>query len=215
MGKLILLRHGKSVWNKKNIFTGWVDIPLSAEGIDEALQAGEVLKQEPIDIIFTSTLARASMTAFLALAQHASGRVPVLCHDDPAYAFPEGLDLIPMIAHEALNERRYGDLQGKDKQAIKEEFGEQQFLLWRRSYDTPPPHGESLKMTAERTLPYFHTTILPLLQEGKNVLISAHGNSLRALIMEFNRLTPEQVVYLEIPTGQPIFYTYREGQLVQ
>jgi len=211
MSQLILLRHGQSEWNKKNIFTGWVDIPLSPKGIDEALSAGETIKSIPIDLIYISTLIRASMTAMLALTVHDSGKIPAIVHDEPWYRIPEGVDLIPTIATSHLNERMYGDLQGKNKQKIKEQFGEDQFIKWRRSYANPPPNGESLKMTAERTLPYFDGEIIPKLKEGKNVLISAHGNSLRSIVMELDKLSEEQVISLEIPTGKPLIYTYEKG----
>lgn len=209
MGKLILLRHGQSEWNKKNVFTGWVDIPLSPNGIEEALKAGEKISSIPIDLIYTSTLIRASMTAMLAMSK--SQGVPALMHDNPWYDLPENSDLIPTIVAEQLNERMYGDLQGKNKQMIKEKFGEEQFLKWRRSFASPPPNGESLKMTAERTLPYFDAEIIPKLQEGKNILIAAHGNSLRSIVMELDNLSEQEVVSLEIPTGDPIIYTYDNG----
>ncbi|MCH9609717.1 MAG: 2,3-bisphosphoglycerate-dependent phosphoglycerate mutase [Chlamydiales bacterium] len=211
MSKLILLRHGQSEWNKKNIFTGWVDIPLSPKGIEEALLAGEKIKSIPIDQIYLSTLFRASMTAMLAMSVHTSGRVPAIVHKEAWYAIPEGAELIPTIVSEALNERMYGDLQGKNKQKIKEEFGEEQFIKWRRSFANPPPNGESLKMTAARTLPYFDNEIVPQLKAGKNILISAHGNSLRSIVMELDGLSEEEVISLEIPTGVPLFYTYEKG----
>lgn len=216
MGKLILLRHGQSEWNKKNIFTGWVDIPLSQKGIDEAFQAGEKIKDIPIDLIYISTLVRASMTAMLAMTKHSSQKIPAILHDGPWYQLPEGAtDLIPVIVAEELNERMYGDLQGKNKQMIKEQFGDEQFIKWRRSYANPPPHGESLKMTAERTLPYFDDEILPQLKQGKNILIAAHGNSLRSIVMELDGLSEDEVVSLEIPTGDPLVYTYEHGKFVK
>ncbi|MBS0623497.1 MAG: histidine phosphatase family protein [Verrucomicrobia bacterium] len=215
MAKLILLRHGQSTWNKKNIFTGWVDVSLSQEGIQEALQAGILLNEMTIDRIFVSKLIRASMTAMLALSNHPSKKVPAICHEGPWYAFPKDSDLIPVIEAEELNERMYGELQGKNKQQIKEKFGEQQFTLWRRSYDVPPPHGESLSMTAQRALPYFHRHIVPCVQRGETALVSAHGNSLRAMIMELEGLDHQQVVSLEIPTGKPIVYEYSKGKFVR
>ena len=215
MGKLILLRHGQSVWNKKNIFTGWVDIPLSSAGIDEALKAGERISSIQIDLIYTSTLIRASMTAMLAMSKHQSGKVPAILHESEWYKPPQDADLIPTIVAEQLNERMYGDLQGKNKQMIKEKFGEEQFIKWRRSFATPPPNGESLKMTAERTLPYFESEIIPKLAEGKTVLIAAHGNSLRSIVMKLESLSEQQVVSLEIPTGDPIIYTYDNGNFIK
>ncbi|GIV49974.1 MAG: 2,3-bisphosphoglycerate-dependent phosphoglycerate mutase [Candidatus Kapaibacterium sp.] len=187
MALLILLRHGESLWNKENRFTGWVDVDLSKRGEEEARRAGEALRTIPIDIVFTSALRRAIHTAELAL--EATGK--------PS---------IPIIKNAALNERHYGDLQGLNKDEVARQYGEQQFKLWRRSYDVPPPNGESLKMTQERVLPYYGKEILPLLQQGKNVLVVAHGNSLRALVMALEQLTPEQIVETNIPTGVPFAY---------
>ncbi|KXB98600.1 MAG: phosphoglyceromutase [Chlorobi bacterium NICIL-2] len=187
MALLILLRHGESVWNKENRFTGWVDVDLSDRGEEEARRAGELLRTIPIDVVFTSALRRAIRTAELAL--EAAGK--------PS---------IPIIKNAALNERHYGDLQGLNKDEVARKYGEQQFKLWRRSYDVPPPNGESLKMTQERVLPYYEKEILPLLQQGKNVLVVAHGNSLRALVMALEHLTPEQIVETNIPTGVPFAY---------
>ncbi len=211
MAQLILLRHGQSEWNKKNIFTGWVDIPLSEAGIEEALKAGEQIRSMPVDLIYTSTLIRASMTAMLAMSKHDSKKIPAFVHEEAWYELPEGQDMIPVIVSEKLNERMYGELQGKNKQKIKEEFGDEQFLKWRRSYANPPPNGESLKMTAERTLPYFDGEIIPQLSAGKNVLVAAHGNSLRSIVMELDGLNEQEVVSLEIPTGVPLIYTYKDG----
>jgi 2,3-bisphosphoglycerate-dependent phosphoglycerate mutase len=211
MSLLILLRHGQSAWNKKNIFTGWVDIPLSQEGIVEAYEAGRIIKNIPIDKIFISTLVRSSMTAMIALLDHSSGKVPAICHESDAYALPKSADIIPTMVSEALNERHYGALQGKNKEAVREAFGEAQFKLWRRSYQVAPPEGESLKMTAERTLPFFNQVIRPLLEKGETVLVSAHGNSLRSIVMDLESLSEEEVVALEIPTGQPLFYTCQSG----
>lgn len=221
MPHLILLRHGQSEWNKKNLFTGWVDIPLSQEGIQEALHAGEILKNVPIDIVYTSTLIRGIMTAMLVLSVHASKRVPVIVHSqqeeklknwsqchDPAVK----KELIPVIQAWQLNERMYGQLQGKNKQMAKEQYGEKQVHIWRRSFATPPPNGESLKMTAERTLPYFDQEIVPKLKEDKNILISAHGNSLRSIVMELDNLSEQEILNLEIPTGQPVRYILKNDQ---
>lgn len=188
MALLILLRHGESVWNKENRFTGWVDVDLSDRGEEEARRAGELLRTIPIDVVFTSALRRAIRTAELALK--AAGK-------------PSS---IPIIKNAALNERHYGDLQGLNKDEVARQYGEQQFKLWRRSYDVPPPNGESLKMTQERVLPYYEKEILPLLRQGKNVLVVAHGNSLRALVMALEQLTPEQIVETNIPTGVPFAY---------
>jgi 2,3-bisphosphoglycerate-dependent phosphoglycerate mutase len=191
MPKLVLIRHGESEWNKENRFTGWIDIPLSGKGEEEARQAGEKIKGMHFDKAFTSVLQRAIRTFEIA-AQIA------------------GFNHLVVEKDEALNERMYGDLQGLNKDECRQKFGVEQVHLWRRSYDTPPPNGESLKNTAERVLPYYHNRIEPMLKEGKDILIVAHGNSLRALIMYLEKLTGEQIVKVEIPTGLPIFYELDE-----
>ncbi len=209
MGRLILLRHGQSLWNKKNLFTGWVDVPLSKTGIEEALSAGTLIKQEKIDIVYTSTLIRAQMTAMLALSENESLPVPVFVHEDVRCSYEEGVEKsLPVYAAWQLNERHYGKLQGKNKDQARAEFGVEQVHRWRRSYDEPPPEGESLEMTAARTIPYFQQSILPALEEGKTLLVAAHGNSLRSIVMEIEGLSKEEVVQLEIPTGEPWFYKY-------
>ena len=219
MSKLILLRHGQSLWNKANLFTGWVDVPLSPEGIDEALSAGEALKEIPIDVIFTTPLCRAMMTTMLAMSRHSSKHTPVVLHPGEGkmeswgkiYSEEARSRCIPVITTWELNERMYGELQGLNKDETRSKFGVDQVAVWRRSYDTAPPHGESLAMTAARSIPYFEETIIPHLDQGRNVLISAHGNSLRSIIMYLDGLTKDQVTKLEIPTGVPIFYEYHEG----
>lgn len=221
MGRLILLRHGQSEWNKKNIFTGWIDIPLSKEGIEEAFKAGEKIASLPIDLIFTSTLVRGIMTAMIALSVHHSGRVPVILHPgegkleewSTCYEPKTERELIPVIRAWELNERMYGQLQGRNKEQTRAEFGAEQVKIWRRSYAIAPPQGESLKMTAARTIPYFKREILTQLEKEKNILISAHGNSLRSIVMDLEKLSEEEVLNLEIPTGEPIFYNYKEGEL--
>ena len=197
MGKLILLRHGQSQWNLENRFTGWIDIGLTEKGKQEAYECGKLLKDIPIDFAFTSVLVRAIDTLTEAL---------------------RGADqeLVPVIKDAALNERMYGDLQGKNKAELAKEFGEAQVKIWRRSYDIAPPNGESLKDTADRSLPYFEKNILPLVKEGKNVLVSAHGNSLRAIVMELDKLTKEQVIELNIPNAEPIVYEITEsGEVIE
>lgn len=220
MSQLILLRHGQSEWNRKNIFTGWIDIPLSTKGIEEALAAGQKLSHLPITSIYTSTLVRGIMTALLAMSVHASGKVPVVIHPGEGkleewsrcYDPETEKGLIPVFKAWELNERMYGELQGRNKQAVLEKYGEAQFKQWRRSYATPPPNGESLEMTAKRTLPYFEKQILPRLAAGECVLVSAHGNSLRSIVMEIENLSEAQVLELEIPTGEPLLYTYAHHQ---
>lgn len=217
MSLLILMRHGQSEWNKKNLFTGWVDVPLSPEGIDEAIQGGRKIKDLPIDVIVTTTLVRAQTTAFLAMAQHSSGKVPIVLHtgegklDEWSRIYGTSAEIIPVLRCWELNERMYGELQGRNKAETAAKFGKEQVHRWRRSYEDGPPGGESLAMTAARSLPYFHNTIVPLLKDGKNVFVAAHGNSLRSIIMELDRLTQEQVLSLEIPTGEPILYEYESG----
>lgn len=220
MTLLILLRHGQSVWNQKNLFTGWVDIPLSQRGIQEALSAGEIIKNLPIDYIFTSTLVRSLMTALLAMTNHLSQKIPYIVHEERPdmsriYSEKEAQQMIPLFQSSALNERMYGELQGKNKQEVAEQFGEEQVKLWRRSYRIAPPQGESLFDTGQRTLPYFQERILPLIQQGKNIFISAHGNSLRSLIMDLEKLTEEEVLSLELPTGKPIVYEWTEQQFTK
>jgi 2,3-bisphosphoglycerate-dependent phosphoglycerate mutase len=187
MPDLILLRHGESQWNLENRFTGWVDVPLSAKGEAEARAAGEKLRGRRIDQMYTSVLARAIETARLALET-------------------AGIGGVPTARDAALNERMYGDLQGLNKAEAARQFGADQVKLWRRSYDVRPPGGESLADTAARVLPYWRDRILPDLLAGKHVLVVAHGNSLRALVMHLDRMTPDEVIRLEIPTGVPLLY---------
>lgn len=216
MAKLVMIRHGQSAWNEKNIFTGWVDIPLSKKGIDESLSAGEKIDCIPFDIIFVSNLIRAQMTAFLALSCSKVEKLPCMIHekDSKHLEWAKVHDpkvektLIPVYAKYELNERMYGELQGLHKGETLKKFGEEQYRLWRRSYYVHPPKGESLEMTAKRAIPFFESTILPLLKEKKNILISAHGNSLRAIVMFIEKLSEDEVVKLEIPTGEPLCYDF-------
>jgi len=187
MARLILLRHGESQWNLENRFTGWVDVPLSLRGIQEAKDAGEKLRSFTFNRAFTSVLARANETLRLVLETI-------------------GQTGIPIEKDKALNERMYGELQGLNKDETAKKYGEAQVKIWRRSYDVRPPGGESLKDTAERVLPYYERTIKPYLLKGDSILISAHGNSLRALIMELEQLSQEQVLELNVPTGAPLLY---------
>ena len=220
MSQLILIRHGQSLWNQANLFTGWVNIPLSEQGYEEAQRAGQQLSQEPIDLIYTSTLLRAQQTATLIMQAHHSQRIPTLIGTDDTgehadwdqiRSKPTEKLCIPMYTNWQLNERYYGDLQGMNKDEARSTYGEEQVHIWRRSFDVPPPNGESLEMTAARTIPYFNQTILPLLQQGKNILISAHGNSLRSIVMELEQLSQEQVLSLEIATGDPIKFDFTDG----
>ncbi len=219
MWKVVLLRHGESVWNKENKFTGWTDVDLSEQGIAEARQAGKVLKEEgfTFDIAFTSVLKRAIRTLWLTLDE---------------------MDLMWIPVHRSwrLNERHYGALQGLNKSEMAEKFGEEQVLVWRRSYDTPPdalnksdprypghdpryqdmdekdiPTTECLKDTVERFVPYWEETIAPTIKTGKRVLIAAHGNSLRALVKYLDNISEEDIVKLNIPTGMPLVYELDEN----
>ena len=187
MSKLILIRHGESQWNLENRFTGWVDVPLSPKGIEEAKAAGKKLAGFKFDRAFSSVLARANETMRLVL---------------------EGIGQtgIPIEKDNALNERMYGELQGLNKAETAKKFGDEQVKIWRRSYDVRPPGGESLKDTAERVLPYYDSRIKPYVLKGETILIAAHGNSLRALVMQLEQLTREQVLELNIPTGAPLLY---------
>lgn len=190
---LVLLRHGQSEWNQKNIFTGFVDVLLSRQGEKEAERARDTLKNYHFDAVFCSALKRAQETARIVLAE----QVPA-----------------EYICDEALNERHYGDLQGKNKDEVRAQYGEEQVHIWRRSFDVRPPGGESLKDTCNRVIPYFIKEILPRLRQGKNILVSAHGNSLRALIKHLENISDEKIAELEIGTGLPIVYQIDNKGLV-
>lgn len=186
MGTLVLVRHGESIWNAQNRFTGWVDVPLSEKGRAEAKKAADALRHIKFDVAYTSALIRAQETLRLLLEEL-------------------GQD-VPVIRHAALNERDYGDLAGLNKAETAKRYGDEIVKIWRRSYDIAPPNGESLKDTAARTLPFFDRCIMGDLREGRNVLVAAHGNSNRSIVMELEKLTPEQVVSLELATGVPRVY---------
>ena len=187
MATLVIFRHGQSIWNLENKFTGWVDVELTEKGIQEAKHAGEKLKPFKFDLAYYSDLKRAQNTLKLAL------EISNQSHISTTY-------------NKALNERMYGDLQGLDKTETALKFGEDQVKVWRRSYDVAPPNGESLKDTAARVIPYFKEEIEPKLKEGKNIVIAAHGNSLRALIMYLENMTPQQILEFEIGTAAPRHY---------
>ena len=196
MTSLILIRHGQSVWNASNRFTGWTDVDLSDKGVTEAEEAGRQLSEIRIDVVHTSDLIRAQRTAEI-----------VMQHNESS-----GED-VPTRYDWRLNERHYGSLQGLNKAETAEKHGAEQVHIWRRSFDAPPPEGESLEMTAERTIPYFTEEIIPDLESGKNVLVSAHGNSLRSIVMHIEEISPEDIVSLEIPTGEPMYYNYESGDI--
>ncbi len=195
LAKLILIRHGQSIWNAENRFTGWTDVELSDKGIKEAEDAGSELKDVKFDVIHTSNLIRAKRTAEIVLSANSAS-----------------FDVETKIDWR-LNERNYGSLQGQNKAETAEKHGSEQVRIWRRSFDVAPPDGESLEMTAKRTIPYFKEEILPDLEAGMNVLVSAHGNSLRSIVMYIERISPSDIVSFEIPTGIPRYYEYIEGEI--
>ncbi|POO04037.1 Phosphoglycerate mutase [Trema orientale] len=220
---LILIRHGESLWNEKNLFTGCVDVPLTKRGVEEAIEAGKKISNIPIDMIYTSALIRAQMTAMLAMTQHRRRKVPIVIHNESEQArawsqiFSEDTkkQSIPVIQAWQLNERMYGELQGLNKQETADRYGKEQVHEWRRSYDIPPPNGESLEMCAERAVAYFKGEIVPQLLSGKNVMIAAHGNSLRSIIMYLDKLTSQEVISLELSTGIPMLYIFKEGKFIR
>ena len=190
---LVLVRHGQSEWNALNLFTGWKDPGLTDQGRQEANQAGQLIQSLNLDfdVMFTSALVRAQLTGDIIL------NIIKQTH-------------IPTIKNQALNERNYGDLAGLNKDDARAKWGAEQVQIWRRSYDIPPPGGESLKDTGERVMPYFNQEILPLIKKGQNILISAHGNSLRSMIKFLDNISDTEIVKLEIPTGAPIHFTFNE-----
>lgn len=195
-GTLVLVRHGQSDWNLKNLFTGWKDVPLTDKGVAEARAAGQRLKAKGLkfDLCFTSALSRAQNTLKLILEEL-------------------GQTGLPETRDQALNERHYGDLTGLNKDDARKKFGEEQVHIWRRSFDVPPPGGESLKDTLARSLPYYMHMIQPHVLDGKTVLVAAHGNSLRSLIMAIEGLTPEQILKRELETGVPVVYKLKPNSL--
>ncbi len=196
--KLVLVRHGQSEWNAKNLFTGWKDPKLTDLGIQEAIKAGDLLETRNLkfDLMFTSDLFRAQETGRLILEQMNQTDIQV-------------------IQDQSLNERNYGDLAGLNKDEAREKWGKEQVHIWRRSFDVPPPGGESLKNTAERVLPYFEREIMPKVKKSLNILVAAHGNSLRALVMHIENISSEEIVKLEIATGDPLIYEYSNGDFVR
>ena len=203
MNKLILLRHGQSQWNLENRFTGWKNVPLTEKGEAEAKKAGELIRKHNISIdrVFSSVLERANRTAEIAIIHAALNNLL------------ENNKLI-MTCSEKLNERDYGDLVGLNKQETADKFGKDQVHIWRRSYDTPPPNGESLKDVVERVSPYFKENIKPLIDKGENILIAAHGNSLRAMMIELGMYKSVEISNIELPTGSPLCINLDQGRLV-
>lgn len=189
MSVLVIVRHGQSEWNLKNLFTGWSDVELTPTGEHEAEYAGIVLRPYHFDVAYTSVLKRAIHT------------LEIILHEI-------GLEDIPVFTDKALNERNYGDLQGLNKAEVGQKYGAQQLIAWRRSYTEVPPGGESLENTYQRVIPYYQKEIEPKLQSGKNVLIVAHGNSLRALMMYLEKITPDDIAHIDLATGAPRLYQF-------
>ena len=203
MNKLILLRHGQSQWNLENKFTGWKNVPLTEKGEMEAKKAGKLIKKNKIhiDFIFSSVLERANKTAEIAIVE---ANLTNLINNNK----------LIMTRNENLNERDYGDLVGLNKEETANKYGKEQVHIWRRSYDTPPPNGESLKNVVERVSPYFKKNIKPLLDQNKSILIAAHGNSLRAMMIELGMYKPEEISNIELPTGSPLCINLDQGRLI-
>ena len=197
MVTLVLIRHGQSLWNAENKFTGWTDIGLSEKGIKEAQDAGKKLEDVEFDVVHTSALIRAQKTAEIIIENNKKS------------------ESIPVYKDKTLNERHYGSLQGLNKKETAEKYGAEQVHIWRRSFDVPPPDGESLKMNAERTIPYFKENVIADLKNGKNVLVSAHGNSLRSIVMYIENISKEDVVKLEIQTGVPRTYVFENDNFTR
>ena len=211
--KLVLVRHGQSVWNLENRFTGWVDVPLSKKGIDEAISAGKKLKDVEFDTAYVSHMLRAVETLHYILTESSNKKTPIIYHEekrihDWEHHTGDRNRELPIYQSVDLAERYYGNLQGLKKAETMEKYGKEQVHLWRRSYDVNPPGGESLKGTTIRTIPYFKNHILKDLQDDKTVLVVAHGNSLRSIVMYVENISEKDIPNLEIPTGIPILYTF-------
>ena len=218
--KLILVRHGQSQWNLENRFTGWVDVPLSKKGIDEAIDAGKKLKDVEFDTVYVSHMLRAVQTLHYILLESNSKKTPIIYHEeqrihDWEHHTGDKETELPIYQSVDLAERYYGDLQGLNKDETREKYGKEQVHLWRRSFDVNPPGGESLKDTSERTIPYYKKYIMKDLQEGKTVLVSAHGNSLRSIVMYVENVSTEVIPTVEIPTGLPIVYNFNDDMTVK
>ena len=203
MNKLVLLRHGQSEWNLENKFTGWTDVPLTKKGIEEAKNGGFLLNKNNIfiDIIFSSVLKRANQTAYI-------------CAKEANFIHLFDNDKLIYTRNEKLNERDYGDLVGLNKAETAKKFGKEQVHIWRRSYNTPPPNGESLEDVVNRVSPYFEINILPLLKKNKNILIAAHGNSLRAIMIKIGLYKSEEISSIELPTGKPFCIDYKKNKII-
>lgn len=219
MNYLVLLRHGQSRWNLANKFTGWVDVPLSASGVRHAMETAEKLKKWKMDIAFTSELTRAQETLLILLSHQ--DRTGIFLHEGrekekwTVHSNQLNFDDLPIYATYLLNERYYGELQGMDKIEAKTKYGEKQVFKWRRGYYDRPPEGESLKDVYERVVPYFEESIMKEMKKGKNVLVSAHGNSLRAIIKHIEGVSDKEIAYLELPTAEPIIYGFFRDELIK
>ncbi len=217
MSYLILVRHGESRWNIANKFTGWVDVPLSEVGINEALISAKQLEGLQIDVAFTSKLTRAQETLLLILAKqdftgvflHRSNKRFKWSLHPKEFTPPE----IPIYSSDAINERYYGKLQGLNKNDARQKWGEEQVFIWRRSFDIRPPGGESLKDVCKRVIPYFEKEIMKFVKQGKTVIVSAHGNSLRAIIKHVDNISDKDIPNLELPTGKPTIYVWKNNKL--
>jgi 2,3-bisphosphoglycerate-dependent phosphoglycerate mutase len=212
---LVLVRHGQSQWNLENRFTGWVDVPLSSKGREEAIAAGKKLRDFSFDVMYVSHMLRALQTLHYILLESSSTKTPIIYHEEKRirdWEHHEGdpTKEIPIYQSVDLAERYYGNLQGLNKDDTRKKYGEKQVHLWRRSFDINPPDGESLKNTSERTIPYFKDHIVKELEQGKTVLVSAHGNSLRSIVMYVETISERDIPNLEIPTGVPILYEFDE-----
>jgi 2,3-bisphosphoglycerate-dependent phosphoglycerate mutase len=213
MARLVMVRHGQSQWNLENRFTGWVDVPLSTQGINEAISAGQQLKDIRFDTIFVSHMLRAIQTLHYILLELSDDRTPIFYHEDTRIHNWEkhtgdSSKELAVYQYVDLAERFYGNLQGLNKDETREKYGAEQVHLWRRSYDINPPEGESLKNTAERTIPCYKKHVLPHLQDNETILIVAHGNSLRSIVMFIEQISEEDIPHLEIPTGIPLVYDF-------
>ena len=212
MGKLVLIRHGESIWNMQNRFTGWIDVSLSKKGLHEARRAGTLLKNIKFDIAFSSNLLRAQETLFQILNRNnfCNGYIHIHENGKEWYSHYKSTEKdssnLKVYTSEALNERYYGDLQGLNKEEVKKKFGEKLIHTWRRSFKTPPPKGNSLKATYDMTIPYFKKYIEPHLKKNINIIISAHGNSLRAIIKYIEKIPDDKITQVELETGMPYIY---------
>ncbi|OYT41381.1 MAG: phosphoglycerate mutase [Candidatus Aenigmarchaeota archaeon ex4484_224] len=223
MSYLVLVRHGESFWNKEgyNCFTGWNDVGNLPSGIKKMIKAGKILENFKFDIAFTSELYRGIETTMLILEHNKVSGTPIIIHKKDKIAkwakfyHKDFGKFVPVIKAWQLNERYYGKLQGMNKDKARKKFGKDIVFKWRRSFEINPPGGESLKDTYKRVIPYFKRKILPELKKGKNVLIGAHGNSLRALVMYLDKIPPEKIPFVEIKKGIPLFYKYEKGKIVK